>query len=165
MSGSRSVFAGLNSGGQRTPQCRVLDPKQRIKAQIARQRTITAFGQCGASHTVDQGSLPQPFSITSAALPGQTGHRLDMRNSTRSTRRPFTIKRSSIGWPPCLAVLRRGAKRTRITLMPGPNDTRINFDRFWSTIEKSAEIGKGRPGGLSRLALTDADREVRDQFV
>jgi beta-ureidopropionase / N-carbamoyl-L-amino-acid hydrolase len=49
--------------------------------------------------------------------------------------------------------------------MPGPNDIRIDFDRFWSTIEKSAEIGKGRPGGLSRLALTDADKAMRDQFV
>ncbi|NTZ64179.1 Zn-dependent hydrolase [Agrobacterium tumefaciens] len=44
-------------------------------------------------------------------------------------------------------------------------DTRINLDRFWSTIQRSAEIGKGREGGLARLALTDSDREVRDQFV
>jgi len=44
-------------------------------------------------------------------------------------------------------------------------DTRIDLDRFWSTIERSAEIGKGREGGLARLALTDSDREVRDQFV
>lgn len=42
---------------------------------------------------------------------------------------------------------------------------RIDMDRFWATIERSAEIGPGRPGGLSRLAASDADREVRDQFV
>lgn len=43
--------------------------------------------------------------------------------------------------------------------------TRIDFERFWSTIERSGQIGPGRPGGLSRLALGDADREVRDVFV
>lgn len=43
--------------------------------------------------------------------------------------------------------------------------TRINIDRFWSTIESSAEIGKGRPGGLARLTLTDDDRRMRDMFV
>ena len=57
--------------------------------------------------------------------------------------------------------------------MPKPtrNDTsrgagpHIDIERFWQTIERSAEIGIGRPGGLSRLALSDADKEVRDQFV
>lgn len=44
-------------------------------------------------------------------------------------------------------------------------DTRADLARFWSTIEASAEIGKGRPGGLSRLTLSDADREMRDLFV
>ena len=48
--------------------------------------------------------------------------------------------------------------------MPISPDTRIDLDRFWSTIEASAEIGKGRPGGLSRLTLSDADREMRDLF-
>lgn len=43
--------------------------------------------------------------------------------------------------------------------------TRIDLALFWSTIQRSAEIGKGREGGLARLALTDSDREVRDQFV
>lgn len=42
---------------------------------------------------------------------------------------------------------------------------RIDPARFWATIERSAEIGVGRPGGLRRLALTDADREMRDQLV
>ena len=46
-----------------------------------------------------------------------------------------------------------------------PATTRIDIGRFWTTIERSAEIGVGRPGGLSRLALGDADREVRDIFV
>lgn len=44
-------------------------------------------------------------------------------------------------------------------------NARMSLDRFWSTIEKSGKIGVGRPGGLSRLALSDADREMRDQFV
>ena len=45
------------------------------------------------------------------------------------------------------------------------SDTRADISRFWSTIARSAEIGPGRPGGLSRLTLTDADREMRDQFT
>lgn len=49
--------------------------------------------------------------------------------------------------------------------MPFPQTARINGSRLWSTIERSGEIGKGREGGLSRLALTDSDKEVRDQFV
>lgn len=42
---------------------------------------------------------------------------------------------------------------------------RVDIERFWSTIERSAEIGKGRENGLSRLALSDADRDMRDLFV
>jgi N-carbamoyl-L-amino-acid hydrolase len=45
-----------------------------------------------------------------------------------------------------------------------PSETRVSLDRFWSTIEASAEIGKGRPGGLARLTLTDADGQMRDLF-
>jgi N-carbamoyl-L-amino-acid hydrolase len=41
----------------------------------------------------------------------------------------------------------------------------IDARRYWSTVERSAEIGVGRPGGLARVALSDADREMRDQFV
>jgi N-carbamoyl-L-amino-acid hydrolase len=41
----------------------------------------------------------------------------------------------------------------------------INFERFWHTLERSAEIGRGREGGLSRLALSDEDKEMRDVFV
>ena len=49
-------------------------------------------------------------------------------------------------------------------VMLGPA-IRINEARFWRTVERSGAIGPGRPGGLSRLALSDADREMRDQFV
>src|SRR5690625_2882648 len=46
-----------------------------------------------------------------------------------------------------------------------PEHSRIDIERFWSTLERSAEIGPGRPGGLSRLAASDADRQMRDVFV
>lgn len=45
------------------------------------------------------------------------------------------------------------------------NDLRIDETRFWSTMAASAEIGKGRTTGLSRLALGDDDRKMRDLFV
>ncbi len=48
--------------------------------------------------------------------------------------------------------------------MPMTLDARVDLDRFWSTIEASAEVGKGRPGGLSRLTLGDDDRKMRDLF-
>jgi N-carbamoyl-L-amino-acid hydrolase len=41
---------------------------------------------------------------------------------------------------------------------------RINLDRFWATLEASAQIGVGREGGLSRLALSDDDKAMRDLF-
>jgi beta-ureidopropionase / N-carbamoyl-L-amino-acid hydrolase len=42
----------------------------------------------------------------------------------------------------------------------------INGPRLWETIMASARIGPGRiETGLRRLALTDADREMRDLFV
>jgi len=44
-------------------------------------------------------------------------------------------------------------------------DLKIDPARYWKTLERSAEIGVGRPGGLARVALSDADREMRDQFV
>src|SRR3954465_15092578 len=40
----------------------------------------------------------------------------------------------------------------------------INGPRLWHTVERSAEIGVGRPGGLARLTLTDDDRRMRDEF-
>lgn len=46
-----------------------------------------------------------------------------------------------------------------------PPDACVDLDRFNATITRSAQIGAGRPGGLSRLALSDSDREMRDVFV
>ena len=43
--------------------------------------------------------------------------------------------------------------------------SRVNIERLWSTIEHSGGIGRGREGGLSRLALSDADKAIRDVFV
>src|SRR5499427_166422 len=49
--------------------------------------------------------------------------------------------------------------------MPTPNLS-MNGPRLWETILASARIGPGRiETGLRRLALTDADREMRDLFV
>jgi N-carbamoyl-L-amino-acid hydrolase len=45
------------------------------------------------------------------------------------------------------------------------NAARIDPQRFWQAVEKSGEIGPGRPGGLARVALSDGDREMRDLFV
>lgn len=53
-------------------------------------------------------------------------------------------------------------ERQAMSLAP---DMTLSIDRFWTTIEDSARIGTGRPGGLSRLALGDADRQMRDLFV
>jgi N-carbamoyl-L-amino-acid hydrolase len=41
----------------------------------------------------------------------------------------------------------------------------IDEDRLWSTLERSAEIGIGKAGGLRRVALSDDDKVMRDQFV
>jgi N-carbamoyl-L-amino-acid hydrolase len=41
----------------------------------------------------------------------------------------------------------------------------IDARRFWSTVMRSGEIGPGKAGGLRRLALTDADKEMRDLFI
>jgi hypothetical protein len=35
--------------------------------------------------------------------------------------------------------------------MPLPSSARINGNRLWSTIDQSAEIGKGRPGASPAL--------------
>ncbi|MEC8163981.1 MAG: Zn-dependent hydrolase [Pseudomonadota bacterium] len=49
------------------------------------------------------------------------------------------------------------------------NSTRPNLsidaDRLWSTLDRSAEIGVGKAGGLRRVALSDDDKIMRDQFV
>ncbi len=46
-----------------------------------------------------------------------------------------------------------------------PASAQMNMKRLWDSIARSGAIGLGREGGLSRLALTDADKAVRDQFV
>ncbi len=38
----------------------------------------------------------------------------------------------------------------------------VNGPRLWQTLARSSEIGKGPAGGLRRLALSDADKEMRD---
>ena len=50
---------------------------------------------------------------------------------------------------------------------PMTPDTFIHIDdaRFWSTVMRSGDIGPGKAGGLCRLALTDADKQMRDLFV
>ena len=57
---------------------------------------------------------------------------------------------------PLLALPQSGLDLTRVE---------INSGRYWRSVERSAEIGRGRPGGLARVALSDSDREMRDQFV
>jgi N-carbamoyl-L-amino-acid hydrolase len=49
--------------------------------------------------------------------------------------------------------------------MAGDTSLRIDAARFWNTVMRSGEIGPGKAGGLRRLALTDADKEMRDLFV
>lgn len=44
-------------------------------------------------------------------------------------------------------------------------ESRVDLERFWTTIERSGEIGTSRGNGLARLTLSDADREMRGQFV
>ena len=41
----------------------------------------------------------------------------------------------------------------------------IDANRLWATLDRSSEIGAGPKGGLRRLALSDSDKEMRDQFV
>ena len=45
------------------------------------------------------------------------------------------------------------------------DNLRIDEQRLWSTLMRSAEIGPGDLGGIRRLALTDEDKRMRDQFV
>ena len=49
--------------------------------------------------------------------------------------------------------------------MPLDATVRIDSARFWATIMRSGDIGPGKAGGLCRLALSDADKEMRDLFV
>jgi N-carbamoyl-L-amino-acid hydrolase len=45
------------------------------------------------------------------------------------------------------------------------NVLEIDPQRLWSTLERSAGIGRFRDVGLRRLALSAEDKEMRDQFV
>ena len=45
------------------------------------------------------------------------------------------------------------------------NLIRIQEERLWDTVMTSGKIGPGRDQGLRRLALGDADKEMRDLFV
>ncbi|MDP6427526.1 MAG: Zn-dependent hydrolase [Rhodospirillales bacterium] len=44
------------------------------------------------------------------------------------------------------------------------NSLTVNGERLWATLDRSSEIGAAPNGGLNRLALTDEDKEMRDQF-
>ena len=46
-----------------------------------------------------------------------------------------------------------------------PANRSIDADRLFSTLDRSSAIGTGPDGGLRRLALSDSDRDMRDQFV
>jgi N-carbamoyl-L-amino-acid hydrolase len=41
---------------------------------------------------------------------------------------------------------------------------RVDAERLWHDLMRTAEIGGTEKGGISRLTLTDADRQVRDWF-
>ncbi|BBD41500.1 Zn-dependent hydrolase (plasmid) [Aminobacter sp. Y103A] len=45
------------------------------------------------------------------------------------------------------------------------NTLEVDGSRLWETLMASAEIGATSKGGLCRMALTDADRDMRDLFV
>ena len=45
------------------------------------------------------------------------------------------------------------------------NRLEVDGARLWETLMRSGEIGPGRSTGLCRLALDDADKEMRDLFV
>ena len=50
--------------------------------------------------------------------------------------------------------------------MPTPlSNLSIDAERLRSTLDRSSAIGTGPKGGLRRLALSDSDGEMRDQFV
>jgi N-carbamoyl-L-amino-acid hydrolase len=46
-----------------------------------------------------------------------------------------------------------------------PNSLKVDADRLWATIDRSAQIGRFRDTGLRRLALSAEDKQMRDLFV
>jgi len=47
----------------------------------------------------------------------------------------------------------------------GMNKLQVNGKRLWNTIMETARFGGTEKGGVCRLTLSDADRQVRDWFV
>ena len=45
------------------------------------------------------------------------------------------------------------------------NVLKVDADRLWAAIDRSAQIGRFRDTGLRRLALSPEDKEMRDLFV
>ena len=45
------------------------------------------------------------------------------------------------------------------------NSLKINIDRLWKDIYDTAQIGKGKSNGISRLTLSESDKEVRSEFI
>jgi beta-ureidopropionase / N-carbamoyl-L-amino-acid hydrolase len=45
------------------------------------------------------------------------------------------------------------------------NSLKVDADRLWATIDRSAQIGRFRDTGLRRLALSGEDKQMRDLFV
>jgi len=45
------------------------------------------------------------------------------------------------------------------------NCLKVDADRLWAAIDRSAQIGRFRDTGLQRLALSSEDKEMRDLFV
>ena len=45
------------------------------------------------------------------------------------------------------------------------NSLEINIDRLWNDIYETSKIGKGKTTGLSRLTLSDSDRDIRKEFI
>jgi beta-ureidopropionase / N-carbamoyl-L-amino-acid hydrolase len=49
--------------------------------------------------------------------------------------------------------------------MTPANVLEVNAERLWAALDRAGEIGRFRGTGVRRLALTQADKEVRDLFV
>lgn len=45
------------------------------------------------------------------------------------------------------------------------NSLEVNMDRLWKDIYDTAEIGKGKTNGLSRLTLSQSDKDIRNEFI
>ena len=51
------------------------------------------------------------------------------------------------------------------SISPAPPSLRVNQQRLWSRLMELARIGGTPKGGVCRLALTDLDRQGREQFM